>query len=367
MTTPANLPRQLRPSRWPRRLFVLAAIAVGLFIYSLQFHPEREDWDAQRRFLAQRNVVTPPSRVYADQVLGDVRTLSSPKMAGRAVGTPGGKAARDYILERYRGLMLEPAFGRSYEQPFTFTPFRGVRFWRANFWKSHPPLDGVNLAGFVPGTSDPSHYIVVSAHYDHLGERDGQLYPGADDNASGVAAMLAVAKYFAANRPRHSIMFVAFDGEERGLKGSEAFVEVPPVPLAQMLVDVNFDMVSRNVDNEIFVTGTWQNPQLKDSVERARQHAKPIMILGHDRPRPFWRMMDDWTDQSDQGSFNDKGVPFLYLGVADHPDYHQPTDTFERIQPTFFVGVVESSIDLVAALDSVDAVRLQERKAPKVH
>jgi len=361
------LPPPPPPSRWPRRLAILAVLAIVAFVYSLQYHPEREDWAGQRAKLANRHLGTPPSRIVPAQVLGDVQALSSPAMEGRAVGTPGGKAAREYILARFRELQLEPAFGRTYEQPFRFVPFRGIRFWRAKFWQAHPPLDGVNVAGIVRGSADPDHYLLVTAHYDHLGIHDGQLYPGADDNASGVATMLAMAKWYSAHKPKHSIMFVAFDGEERGLKGSEAFVDKPPVPLSQMLVDVNYDMVSRNVDNEIFVAGTYDNPQLKDAVEAVRGHERPVILFGHDYPRPFWNVLDNWVEQSDQGSFADKDVPYLYLGVADHEDYHQPTDTFERIQPPFFLSVVESSIDILDSLDSYDASVLQQRKQPKVH
>jgi hypothetical protein len=353
--------RPPRKSRWKRRLLVFLVFIVAVFVYSLQFHPEREDWPGQRATLAKREVATAPSRIDNAQVLGDVRTLSSPAMQGRAVGTPGGKAARAYIEKRFAELGLEPAFGRGFAQPFSFTPFRGIRFWRANFWKVHPPLDGVNLAGVVRGTVDPGHFLVVSAHYDHLGVRSGALYPGADDNASGVAALLALARWFHAHPPRHSILFVAFDGEERGLKGSLAFVAAPPVPLQAMLVDVNFDMVSRNRDGEIFVTGTRVNPQLRPLLDPVRATAKPTILYGHDFPRPIWDM-DDWTDQSDQGSFAEKGVPFIYLGVADHPDYHQPGDSFEHIDQPFFLGVVESSIDIVSALDAADAASLRKAR-----
>jgi hypothetical protein len=346
-------------SRWKRRLLVFALFIAAVFVYSLQFHPEREDWAGQRAQLAKRSVAAQPARIDSAQVLGDLRTLSSPAMQGRAVGKPGGKAARQYIEKRFASLGLEPGFGRSFAQDFRFTPFRGIRFWRANFWKEHPPLDGVNLAGVVRGTVDPGHFLVVSAHYDHLGLRDGVLYPGADDNASGVATMLALARWFRSHPPRHSIMFVAFDGEERGLRGSLAFVAAPPVPLQSMLVDVNFDMVSRNPQGEIFASGLYANPQLRPLLDPVRAKAKPTILYGHDFPRPIWNM-DDWTDQSDQGSFAEKGVPFIYLGVADHPDYHQPGDTFEHIDPPFFLSVVESTIDLVSALDAADAAALRK-------
>ena len=353
-------PPPRRKSRWLRRLLTLLVVAGGLFAYSRQFHPQDEDWDGQRAQLGQRERIEAPLRVDAGSVLQDVRTLSAPGMEGRKVGTPGGKRARDYLAQRFTQLGLEPAFGRSFEQPFRFTPFRGIQFWRKGFWEKKAPIDGVNLAGLVRGTVDPQHYIVVSAHYDHLGIRDGALYPGADDNASGVGAMLAAAGWFRAHPPRHSMLFVAFDGEERGLRGARAFVAQPPVPLASLLVDVNFDMVSRNPQNEIFLSGLYANPQLKTLVDPVRAAAAPTILYGHDHPRPFWDF-DDWTQQSDQGAFADKGVPFLYLGVADHPDYHRPGDTFEHIDQKFYLAVTDTILSLLSALDAADAAQLRRQ------
>ena len=351
-----------RKSRWRRRLVVPLLVALGLFAYSLQFHPEREDVPGQRAQLAQRERAPPTStpRIDAARVLADVQALSAPAMQGRAVGTPGGKLAREYLHKRYAELGLVPAFGRSYEQPFSFRPSRGIRFWRAKFWQTPPPIAGANLVGFVRGTVDPGHFLVVSAHYDHLGVRQGKVFHGADDNASGVAAMLALAHWFQAHPPRHSILFVALDGEEKGLRGARAFVEKPPVPLASMLVDVNLDMISRSTVGEIYVSGMYANPQLKPLLEPVRARATPTILDGHDHPRPFWNS-EDWTNQSDHGAFAAKGIPFLYLGVADHPDYHRPSDTFERIDREFYLGVAEMLIDIVSALDGADAAQLRRQ------
>jgi Zn-dependent M28 family amino/carboxypeptidase len=353
---PATPPR--RKSRWRRRLLVFATLALATFVYSRQFHPEGEDWSGQRALLAHRAKAAGPARVDATALLHDVQVLSAPAMEGRAVGTPGGKRARDYIAGRFAALGLEPAFGRGYEQPFSFVPGRGIRFWRAKFWQARRPIAGVNLAGLVRGTLAPQQYLVVSAHYDHLGVRDGRLFPGADDNASGVAALLATAAWFRAHPPKHSILFVAFDGEEKGLRGARAFVEAPPVPLDAMLLDLNFDMVSRNRDGEIFLSGLHANPHLQALVEPVRAAAAPTVLYGHDYPRPFWDM-DDWTQQSDQGAFAAKGMPFLYLGVADHPDYHRPGDTFEHVDRKFYLGVADMIVALASALDAADAARLR--------
>jgi len=277
-----------RKSRWKRRLLVLALIAAATFAYSLQFHAEQEDWPGQRAQLAQRSIAQRPPRIDSGEVLADVKILAAPAMQGRGVGTTGGKAAREYISRRFAALGLEPGFVRGFEQPFQFKSSRGIRFWRAKFWQAPVPVHGVNLAGLVRGTVDPDHYLVVSAHYDHLGLRDGKLYPGADDNASGVAAMLAAARWFRAHPPRHSILFVAFDGEEGGLRGARVFVDAPPVPLASMLVDVNFDMVSRNVDGEIFLAGLFANPHLRPLLAPVRAQATPTMVYGPHHPPPIW-------------------------------------------------------------------------------
>jgi hypothetical protein len=148
-----TLPR--RKSRWRRRLLVIATLALAAFVYSLQFHPQDEDWTGQRTLLAHRARSTAPVRIDSTALLRDLQALSAPAMEGRAVGTPGGKRARDYIAGRFAGLGLEPAFGRSYEQAFSFVPGRGIRFWRAKFWQARSPIAGVNLAGLVRGTRSP--------------------------------------------------------------------------------------------------------------------------------------------------------------------------------------------------------------------
>ena len=343
--------------KWALRLLMMIALAVIALQLAKKFETSAQDVAAQRSELANRVPTQAVSDVDAASLLADVRTLSDPAMQGRQVGTPGGKRARGYVMQRFRELGLEPV-GASFEQPFSYTPGRGVRFWRAKFREARKPVSGVNLVAKIPGSEASDSVILVTAHYDHLGISRGKLYPGADDNASGVAAMLAVARYFLAHPPKHTLLFVAFDAEESGMKGSQAFVDRPPLPLASMLVDVNFDMVSRNDDGEVYVSGMHYNPQLRPFVDKVRATSVATLLYGHDRPG-FYRAEEDWTDQSDQGSFHAEGIPFLYFGVADHDDYHRPTDTFEHIQPAFFIAVTDAAIDVVAALDAADAAQLR--------
>ena len=354
-----------RRRRWRHRLstatVIALAIAIGLFVYLRQFHPEAEDVAAQRAQLAQRSTVVLPQRVHAAALLSDQQQLADPSMQGRAVGTPGGQRARAFLLARFAAIGLAPAVGNSYLQPFQFTPGRGIGFWRKQFWQARVPIRGVNVLGKIAGSAEPGKVIVVSAHYDHLGIRDGKLYPGADDNASGVAALLAVATWFKAHPPRHTLLIAAFDGEERGLRGARAFVATPTVPLAAIVANVNFDMLSRNPQGEIFMSGLHANPQLQAVIDPVRASAVPTILYGHDQPRPFWDD-NDWTHSSDQGPFADKAIPWLYFGVEDHPDYHRPTDTFERVDRDFFASVANAMVDVVSALDATPDARIAPRR-----
>jgi Zn-dependent M28 family amino/carboxypeptidase len=174
------------------------------------------------------------------------------------------------------------------------------------------------------------------------------MYPGADDNASGVAALLAIARYVKAHPLTHPVLFAAFDGEELGLSGSKAFTERPTRPLRDIALNVNLDMVSRNDRNEIYAAGTYHYPWLKPLVEDVQRRAAVKILFGHDRPGTG---DDDWTLQSDHGSFHRAGVPFVYFGVEDHPDYHQPTDTPDKINPVFFRTVVNMLLEAVLTFD----------------
>jgi Zn-dependent M28 family amino/carboxypeptidase len=291
-----------------------------------------------------------PSTVDSAVLLGDLRTLASPEFGGRRTGTDGSRKAQAFLQSRFEALGLKP-FGAGYAQPFAFThhSIKGI-FTPGRPYKTEFP-SAVNYIGYLPGSALPERVIVVSAHYDHLGLKDGKLYPGADDNASGVAAMLAIAAWFKAHPPRHTIVFAAFDGEELGMQGARAFVVAPPFPKGQLALNLNLDMVSRNDNNEIFVAGTSYTPSLTPLVAQAAARHTVKVKLGHDRPQLVAGTVEDWTDSSDHGAFHDAGVPFLYFGVEDHADYHQPGDTFEHIQPAFFTSVANLLVDVAATAD----------------
>lgn len=290
-------------------------------------------------------------RLDAEQMLLDLEVLASNRFEGRATDTAGGQLAAELITTRLRELDLSALDGQL-QQPFTFV-HRSIRaLWRRNRPFTKTFTGARNVVGYVPGTTRPDAFIVVSAHFDHLGVIGGRVYPGADDNASGVAALLAMAAYIHAHPGKHSILFAAFDAEELGLRGSRAFVEQLPFPRDRLRVDINVDMIGRSDGGPLFVAGVQHTPSLRPIVEAAAATATIPIRLGHDRPMYLTGLIADWTHASDHGSFYDAGVPFLYFGVEDHEDVHQPTDTPDRIDRAFYVGAAEAVLSTVLAADA---------------
>ncbi len=288
------------------------------------------------------------------RLLDDVRTLAAPDFGGRKTGSEGSRKAQAYLTSRFEALGLKH-YGASYAQPFSFTDNGNHGGKKAAKPTEYP--NAVNLVGYIPGSSAPQRILLISAHYDHLGMRDDKLFPGADDNASGVAAMLAMAAHFKAHPPQHTVVFAAFDGEELGLRGARAFLAALPFPKQQLVMNLNLDMVSHNDQNLIFAAGTRHYPGFKPLVEEVAKRSSVTVKLGHDIAKKGAEA-DDWTDSSDHGPFHAAGIPFLYFGVEDHPDYHAPSDTFEHINQAFFVKVAALLVDVAATLDQqLDSVK----------
>ena len=302
--------------------------------------------------VALSQVARPSATIDAAALLHDLQVLSADDMQGRQVDTPGGARARAFVLERFKASGVKP-FGASYEAPFTFTAGPGAAGAAA-------VRHGVNVIGHIVGTRQPARYLVVSAHYDHIGVRNGQVFNGADDNASGTAALFALAKYFGDHRPEHSLIFAAFDGEEAGLRGSRDFVQHPPVDAAAIVADVNLDMIGRDPDDKLFAVGTFLNPFLKPYLERVAAAAPIKLLLGHDDPGQ--KNVEDWTRDSDHYSFQQAGIPAVYLGDEDFAQHHKATDDYETMTHHFFVGATETALAVVKEFDAhLDAIGKKQR------
>jgi hypothetical protein len=257
--------------------------------------------------------------IHARELKAHVYHLASPQLLGRR-GPGAARAARE-IAAAFDGLRLRPAFGRSYFQDIPSLLYEGT---------ARATTLGRNVAAVLPGT-DPKlkdEWVVLSAHFDHLGRAGGELYPGADDNASGVAMLLEVAEYFSlCKQPsRRTLVFVAFDLEESGLQGSTHFATHPPLPLGKLKAFLTADMLGRSManvmDEYLFVLGSEHSPRLRRLVAEVRSPAG--LAVG--------RIGADLIGtRSDYGPFRDRGVPFLFFSTGQHPDYHRPTDLPERL------------------------------------
>ena len=267
-------------------------------------------------------------------LINDLGYLSSETLGGRETGTPGNALAQEYIAKRFDSLQLKQSESGRF-QPF---PLNNQAAGTA----------GKNIIGIIPGTTHPDQYYVISAHYDHLGTKGDKIYFGADDNASGSACLLALARYFKQHPPAHSLIFASFDAEEKGLVGSRYFVGHLPVDSTKVLLNVNMDMVSRNDKNEIYASGTWHYPFLKKYVDSIKLLTSVNVSYGHDNPSEGH---NDWTNQSDHYPFHKAKIPYLYFGVEDHPDYHKPTDTFDKVDKGFYFRVCNMIKETVVELD----------------
>jgi len=264
--------------------------------------------------------------------MADVAVLAADSLEGRAAGSEGGARAQRYLVSRLEGM------GFHVTQDSFPVRRRGAG----------EPSTGVNLTVTIPGTVHPDRYLVLTAHYDHVGVRNGEVYNGADDNASGTAAAVGLAEVLRAAPLRHSVVVALVDAEEGGLQGARHWVADPPFPLEQVLVNVNLDMVGHS-QGELWVTGTTPYPFLRPLVE-AVEPAPPVFLrFGHDTEADTGS--DNWISASDHGAFHARGIPFLYFGVADHPDYHRPTDDAGTLNPAFLAGAAETVRRVLVQLD----------------
>ncbi len=302
----------------------------------------------QARIDAQPDVSRSDYQPRLDQLqqTADFSTLASTEMAGRRPGQPGSSLARDFLQRRFSELGLVPAGSDGFRQAYQ-TDSNGA---------------GMNFVGKIIGTQTQLAAIVITAHYDHLGVHQGRMYPGSDDNASGVAALLALATYFQAHPPRHTLIFAAVDHEEQGMRGSQQLFDGKLFKPEQLALNVNLDMLSRDSKARLFAVGTYQHPALLPLLQPLQRDSLVAVKFGHDRPASLVGQTQDWSSASDHAVFARHGVPFVYFGVPDHPDYHQPTDTFERADLDFYHKVSDTILAALLLLDSADLALLRSKE-----
>ena len=282
------------------------------------------------------------------QELTDAITyLASAGSEGRRSGTEGNAKAGEYIAKTLAEAPLPP-IRTSYFQSFNFEDVRrpDISLEKIEKWSkdSHWTIShsGRNIIAVLEGTSKKNEYVVIGAHYDHLGIQGGKLFPGADDNASGTAAVMEIAEAFAvlaeqSIRPQRSIVFTLFDAEEWGLC-SEYFVENSPVPLEKIAAYINLDMVGRNKTSYLEVYGSpdiddfsKRSPELSRALERANKVLQFQLNLPAEEGKK-----EQIFSRSDQASFffarqEGNRIPVVFLTSGLHENYHEPSDTADKI------------------------------------
>jgi hypothetical protein len=289
------------------------------------------------RLQAQR-IAEPP------RLLDDIRFLSDDRLQGRVTGSAGADSSATYLARRFSEVGLQPAAGGWFQ---SFTVGRDAPVARQ---AQAGGVIGKNVIGILPGR-DPvlrNQTVVLGAHYDHLGlggfgsldpDSTGKVHNGADDNASGVAALIQVAARLAVSPPARTVVFIAFSGEELGLLGSAHYVKNPIYPLATTLAMVNLDMVGRLRNGRLIVYGARsarEFPALLDSLN---------WYAGFDL-----KAQGDGYGPSDQSSFYAAKRPVLHLFTDLHEDYHRTTDDWQKINLDGLKRVSDFTLGLVTAL-----------------
>lgn len=278
----------------------------------------------------------------ADPALSLFEDLSSDALGGRGVGSEGSAAARAMIIDRLETLGVQ-AVGDSFEHPFKYGSFRDQQAGEDTV----PDKDGINVIALIPGQDRSGPALVITAHYDHLGIREGEIFNGADDNASGVVGTLAIAEHFSKSPPQHDVYLVFFDAEEDGFGGARAFIRTPPIDLDRVALNMNFDMVSRGDNGILWASGTYHWPEMVGRVEAVAAQAPVTVQLGFDQGNG----REDWTMLSDHAMFYRAGIPHVYFGVEDHPDYHTPRDDFALVDQEWFLKSVDTLAKMAEAMD----------------
>jgi hypothetical protein len=264
-----------------------------------------------------------------------VEYLASPQLQGR--GSPESRLiVAKFLVQEFKALQLKPLWGERYVQEVP-----GPRDANGTL-----PIWGLNVGGLLPG-SDPllkDEIIILGVHYDHLGIRDKQIYPGADDNASSVAMLLEVAQQLAATnqRPRRSIAFVGFDLEEHLLWGSKWFAAHPPWPMAKVKLMITSDLLGRSLGDlplpAVFVMGSERGTGMTSLLkELSPPSGLELARLG----------ADIVGTRSDYGPFRDEKVPFLFFSTGEHPDYHTPRDTADKLNYTQLAAIANVVLHVV--------------------
>lgn len=292
---------------------------------------------------AQKNTIS------SKNIEQHITFLASDALKGRGTGTKDEQKAADYIASQFKKWGLQPKGTNGYEQPF-----------KANLDTVHV-LDARNVVGYLDNGA--ARTIIIGAHYDHLGEGyqrgsldpspKGKIHNGADDNASGVAGVLELARYFAQNKVKenHNFLFICFSAEELGLLGSKYYANNPTIDLSKANLMLNFDMIGRFEATKAITVGGWGTSPSWGQV------VPPVM----EREKMAFKVDSAGAGASDHTSFYLKKIPVLFFFTGVHGDYHKPSDDTELIN---FEGEAKILNAVTGIINDIDKLpnRLEYRE-----
>jgi len=271
-----------------------------------------------------------------------LETLSADNMAGRQFASAESTQAQNYIISSLVNNNVQP-FQKKFRHPFKHKSFI-----------SHK--EGNNIIGYVKGTSYPNQYIVISAHYDHLGKKGSKVYNGADDNASGTAAVLAFGQAISKKPLKHSVILLFTDGEEVNLLGAKAFISQQKLLLPHIKLNINIDMIAGSTSTKRlhYIDKRLDNILPQNKIEHLTSLSKDSAIkIKRGFKRDFYKTSKttSWINASDHAPFNQKQIPFIYFGVGEHKNYHTTNDEFNNVNLPFFIQACQSIFHYLTFFD----------------
>jgi hypothetical protein len=307
--------------------------------------------------LAISSVFAQKTAISEKKLRKHITYLASDKLKGRGTGTPEERMAAEYLAKQFRSIGLTPKGSD------------GTYFYKFTFKKSDPhggvdasakPISAQNVAAFLDNGA--AHTIVIGAHYDHLGmghdhnsldpNPEGKVHNGADDNASGTAGVVELARYFAKNgvKEQHNFLFLCFSGEELGLYGSKKYTENPTIDLNTVSFMINMDMIGRlNEEKKVVVGGVGSAPDFVPCLQNLKSD------LG-------MKLDSTGVGPSDHTSFYLKNIPVLFFFTGQHSDYHKPTDDVEKVNFPGVVQIISTVAKVIETLDKQPKLKFQETK-----
>ena len=272
--------------------------------------------------------------ITAEDLKKHLYIIAADSMEGRETGSAGQKKAGRYLISQYQKNEVSfPKGATSYYQPIPAAYLN--KKYGGNLG------DSENIWAFIEGSEKPNEIVVISAHYDHVGTKDGEVYNGADDDGSGTSALLELAQAFQIAKkeghgPKRSILFLHVTGEEHGLHGSRFYSENPLLPLENTVADVNIDMIGRrdeihpNTNNYVYIIGANRLSSDLDFVCAIMNQKYVNLDLDYRFNDP--KDPNHFYERSDHYNFAKHGIPAVFFFNGVHADYHKKTDEPDKIE-----------------------------------